>query len=103
MSRYVAVVGDKETLNDIPDHGDGTYPLVASTDRIVVKGKSVVLVGDPFPAHCANASAAAATGGSDRITVGGVAVARIGDHSTHPVHTCLGIFGDSQTVLTIVE
>lgn len=101
--RHVAVEGDRETLNDIPEHGDGTYPLAASTDRIIVQGKKVILVGDPYWAHCANAAAAASTKGSDRITVNGVAVARIGDNSTHPVHVCLGIFGDSQTVLSLPD
>jgi len=101
MSSRVAVEGDQESLNDIPFHGNGTYPLVASGSRITVKGKNVVLVGDPFPAHCANASAAAATGGSSRISIGGVPVARVGDISTHPVHTCGGISGTGQDVITI--
>jgi uncharacterized Zn-binding protein involved in type VI secretion len=101
--RLAAVEGDRETLNEIPEHGNGTYPLVASTDRIAVKGKKVVLVGDPFPAHCANAAAAAATGGTSRITIQDVPVARIGDHSTHPVHECLGIFGNSQDTIVFSE
>jgi len=99
--RLVAVEGDQETLNEIPLHGNGTYALVASTDRITVKGKKVVLVGDPFPAHCANAAAAAATGGTSRITIRGVPVARIGDRSTHPVHECRGIDGRGQNAIVI--
>lgn len=102
--RYIAVAGDQETLNEIPNHGNGTYPLIASNnDLFKINGVPAVLQGQPFPAHCGNASAASSSGGSSLLKVGGVPVARIGDVSTHPTHTCYGIFGSLQDLVTVDE
>jgi len=102
--KLLAVAGDQETLNDIPSHGDGTYPLIATdNDLLEINGIAVVLEGQEYPAHCANASAASASGGSALLEVKGRAAARIGDISSHPVHTCYGIFGDTQDFVTVDE
>lgn len=102
--KLLAVAGDQETLNDIPTHGDGTYPLIATDNSLLkINGIAVVLEGQEYPAHCANASAASSSGGSALLRVLGRRVARIGDVSSHPVHTCQGIFGDSQDFVTVDE